>query len=133
MPSTDLSAFGALLSSRESCRFFSRTLSSDMPRPATFGWHFAICALVIALTGALWFMSFRFRQLKTVEKANQNRGPKSAPKKPEKPICRMKLLARSLRRVMVGNQPPAPLLLYPHPGKASVTGNSLAFVLSNHC
>ena len=24
-----------------------------------------ICALVIALAGALWFMSFRFRQLKT--------------------------------------------------------------------
>src|SRR5204862_5916270 len=43
------------------------------------------------------------------------------------------LLARSLGRVMVGNQPPAPLLLYPHPGEASVTGNSLAFVLSNHC
>src|SRR6266550_3245961 len=43
------------------------------------------------------------------------------------------LLARSLGRVMVGNQPPAPLLLYPHPGKASVTGNSLAFVLPIHC
>jgi hypothetical protein len=42
------------------------------------------------------------------------------------------LLARSLGRVMVGNQPPAPLLLYPHPGKASVTGNSLAFVLPIH-
>jgi hypothetical protein len=42
------------------------------------------------------------------------------------------LLARNLRRVMVGNQPPAPLLLYPHPGKASVTGNSLAFVLPIH-
>ena len=48
-------------------------------------------------------------------------------------ICRKKLLARSLRRVMVGNQPPAPLLLYPNPGKASVAGNSLAFVLPNHC
>ena len=34
-----------------------------------------IRALVIALTGALWFMSFRFRQLKRVENANQNRGP----------------------------------------------------------
>src|SRR6185369_18030450 len=44
----------------------------------------------------------------------------------------MKLLARSLRRVMVGNQPPAPLLLYPYPGKPSVSGNSLAFVLPNH-
>jgi hypothetical protein len=43
-----------------------------------------ICALVITLTGALWFMSFRFRQLKRVENANQNRGPKSVPKKPEK-------------------------------------------------
>src|SRR5258707_15475005 len=42
------------------------------------------------------------------------------------------LLARSLGRVMVGNQPPASLLLYPHPGKASVTGNSLAFVLPIH-
>jgi hypothetical protein len=42
------------------------------------------------------------------------------------------LLARSLRRIMVGNQPPAPLLLYPHSGKASVTGNSLAFVLPIH-
>src|SRR5438093_11231901 len=46
-----------------------------------------ICALVIALTGALWFMSFRFRQLKRVENANQNRGPKSAPKKTKKTIC----------------------------------------------
>ena len=43
------------------------------------------------------------------------------------------LLARSLGRVVVGNQPPAPLLLYPHPGKASVTGNSFAFVLPIHC
>jgi hypothetical protein len=40
-----------------------------------------ICALVIALTGARWFMSFRFRQLKRAENANQNREPKSAPKK----------------------------------------------------
>jgi hypothetical protein len=30
-----------------------------------------ICALVIALTGGLWFMSFRFRHLKRVENANQ--------------------------------------------------------------
>src|SRR5205823_10632130 len=44
-----------------------------------------------------------------------------------------RLLARSLGRVMVGNQPPAPLLLYPDPGKASVTGNSFAFILPNHC
>src|SRR5260370_1128093 len=43
------------------------------------------------------------------------------------------LLARSRGRVMVGNQPPAPLLLYPHPRKASVAGDSLAFVLPNHC
>jgi chloramphenicol O-acetyltransferase len=43
-----------------------------------------ICALVIALSGALWFMSFRFRQLKRVENANQNRGLKSAPKKPQR-------------------------------------------------
>src|SRR5205807_4576665 len=43
------------------------------------------------------------------------------------------LLARSLGRVMVGNQPPVPLLLYPHPGKASVTGNSFAFNLPDHC
>src|SRR5947209_18171837 len=42
------------------------------------------------------------------------------------------LLARSLGRVMVGNQPPVPLLLYPHPGKAIVTGNSFAFILANH-
>src|SRR5205807_1851063 len=34
---------------------------------------------------------------------------------------------------MVGNQPPVPLLLYPHPGKASVTGNSFAFNLPDHC
>src|SRR5947199_6512841 len=27
------------------------------------------------------------------------------------------------------NQPPTPLLLYPHPGEASVTGNNLPFVL----
>src|SRR5436190_3428709 len=43
------------------------------------------------------------------------------------------LLARSLGRVMVGNQPPVPLLLYPYPGKASVTGNSFAFILPDHC
>src|SRR5438874_2715186 len=43
------------------------------------------------------------------------------------------LLARSLGRVMVGNQPPAPLLLHPYPGKPSVTGNRLAFVLPTHC
>jgi len=42
------------------------------------------------------------------------------------------LLGRSLGRVMVGNQPPAPLLLYPHPGKASVTGDSLSFILPIH-
>ncbi len=42
------------------------------------------------------------------------------------------LLARGLGRVMVGNQPPATLLLYPDPGKASVTENSLAFVLPIH-
>src|SRR3954470_22303318 len=34
---------------------------------------------------------------------------------------------------MIGNQAPVPLLLYPHPGKASVTGNSFAFILPNHC
>src|SRR5205814_9697606 len=34
---------------------------------------------------------------------------------------------------MVGNQPPVTLLLYPHPGKASITGNSFAFILPNHC
>src|SRR4029077_7373925 len=43
------------------------------------------------------------------------------------------LLARNLERVMVGNQPPVPLLLHPHPGKASVTGDSFAFILPNHC
>src|SRR5262245_26431038 len=48
-------------------------------------------------------------------------------------ICCNCLLSRSLRRVMVGNQAPVPLLLYPHPGKASVAGNRLAFVLPNHC
>jgi hypothetical protein len=42
------------------------------------------------------------------------------------------LLARSLGRVMVGNQPPAPLLLYPDPSKASVARDSLAFVLPIH-
>src|SRR6185437_10664099 len=46
----------------------------------------------------------------------------NSPKNSVKTICRMKLLARSLRRVMIGNQPPAPLLLYQHPGKASVAG-----------
>ena len=51
----------------------------------------------------------------------------------KKTICRMKLLGRSLQRVMVGNQQPSPLLLYPDPGKASVTRNSLAFVFPNHC
>jgi hypothetical protein len=35
-------------------------------------------------------------------------------------------------RVMVGNQPPAPLLLYPDPGEPCVAGNGFAFVLSNH-
>jgi len=39
------------------------------------------------------------------------------------------LLAHSLGRVMVGNQPPVPLLLTHTLCKASVTGNSLAFVL----
>src|SRR5689334_19940011 len=34
---------------------------------------------------------------------------------------------------MVGNQPPVSLLLYPHPRKTSVAGNSFAFVLPNHC
>ena len=34
---------------------------------------------------------------------------------------------------MVSNQSPAPLLLYPHPGKASVVGNCLAFILPIHC
>jgi len=34
---------------------------------------------------------------------------------------------------MVGNQQPVPLLLYPYPGKASVTGNSFPFILPNHC
>jgi hypothetical protein len=43
-----------------------------------------------------------------------------------------KLLMRSLGRVMVGNQTPAPLLLYPHPGKPGVSGDGLAFVLPNH-
>ena len=43
------------------------------------------------------------------------------------------LLARRLGRVVIGNQPPAPLLLYPHPGKARVTGNSFTFILANHC
>jgi len=35
-----------------------------------------ICALVTALTGALWFMSFRFRQLKK----SRERQPKSRTK-----------------------------------------------------
>src|SRR5437868_15343585 len=47
----------------------------------------------------------------------------------KKTICRMKLLAGSLRRVMVGNQAPAPLPLYPHPGEARVMRNNLPFVL----
>src|SRR2546430_12148742 len=34
---------------------------------------------------------------------------------------------------MVGNQAPVSLPLYPHPSKASVTGNSFAFILPNHC
>ena len=43
-----------------------------------------ICALVIALTGALWFMSFRFRQLKRVENANKIEDQNQRLKKPEK-------------------------------------------------
>src|SRR5438067_125372 len=34
---------------------------------------------------------------------------------------------------MVRNQQPVPLLLYPYPGKASVTGNTFTFMLPHHC
>ena len=34
---------------------------------------------------------------------------------------------------MVGNQPPAALLLYPYPRKPGVTRDGFAFVLPNHC
>jgi hypothetical protein len=43
------------------------------------------------------------------------------------------LLMRRIGRVMVGDQSPALLLLYPHSGKASVVGNRLAFILPIHC
>src|SRR5215471_11343415 len=39
---------------------------------------------------------------------------------------------RNPRRVVIGNQAPPPLLLYPYPGKPSVAGNSLALVLPDH-
>jgi len=42
------------------------------------------------------------------------------------------LLLRISGRVVVGNQSPMPLLLDPHPGKASVAGNRFAFVLPIH-
>ena len=43
------------------------------------------------------------------------------------------LLMRHNGRVVVGDQSPAPMLLYPHSGKARVVGNCLAFILPIHC
>ena len=43
------------------------------------------------------------------------------------------LLMRHTGRVVVGDQSPAPMLLYPHSGKASVVGNCVAFILPIHC
>jgi hypothetical protein len=43
------------------------------------------------------------------------------------------LLMRHTGRVMVSDQSPAPLLLYPYSGKASVVGNCVAFILPIHC
>ena len=43
-----------------------------------------------------------------------------------------KLFLRHQRGVVVRSQPPAPLLLHPHPGEASVLGNNLALVLPLH-
>ena len=43
------------------------------------------------------------------------------------------LLMRHNGRVVIGDQSPAPMLLYPHSGKASVVGNCVAFILPIHC
>src|SRR5690242_13207450 len=43
------------------------------------------------------------------------------------------LLMRGIGRVVVGDQAPAPVLLYPHSGKASVVGDCLVFILPIHC
>src|SRR6187397_638032 len=43
------------------------------------------------------------------------------------------LMLRNQYGVVVRDQPPAPLLLYPYPRKPIVTGNSFAFILPNHC
>src|SRR5271169_4435599 len=43
------------------------------------------------------------------------------------------LLLNNQWRVVVENQPPVPLLLYPYSGEAVVTGDSFAFVLPIHC
>lgn len=57
------------------------------------------------------------------------------PTSPSQPAISDKhpLLMRHTGRVMVGNQSPASLLLYPHSCKASVVRNCLAFVLPIHC
>ena len=43
------------------------------------------------------------------------------------------LSTRHNGRVVIGDQSPAPMLLYPHSGKASVMGNCVAFILPIHC
>ena len=43
------------------------------------------------------------------------------------------LLLNNQWRVVVENQPPVPLLLYPYSGKAVITGDSFASVLPIHC
>src|ERR1700720_4170963 len=43
------------------------------------------------------------------------------------------LLLHNQWRVVVENQPPVPLLLYPYSRKAVVTGDSFASVLPIHC
>jgi len=43
------------------------------------------------------------------------------------------LLLHDQWRVVVENQPPVPLLLYPYSGKAVVMGHSFASILPIHC
>ena len=42
------------------------------------------------------------------------------------------LLMRHNGRVVIGDQSPAPMLLYPHSSKASVVRNCVAFILPIH-
>ena len=43
------------------------------------------------------------------------------------------LIRATLNGVVIGNQAPVSLLLYPYPGKSRITGNRFAFVFSFHC